>query len=83
MGARFGPAAVRKVSQTLAFNYSPYFEKDYSKMRIYDAGDSAGNPFNILTAMNQTYLYAKKLWNTSHRVIGAAHNITISVMSLL
>ena len=35
MGARFGPAAVRKVSQTVAFNYSPYFQKDYSKMKIY------------------------------------------------
>ena len=67
---RFGPAAVRRTSQTVAFNYSPYFEKDYTKMRIYDAGDAAGNPFNILTAMNQTYLFAKKLWNTSHRVIG-------------
>ena len=38
MGARFGPAAVRRVSQTVAFNYSPYFEKDYTKMKIYDAG---------------------------------------------
>ena len=78
MGARFGPAAVRKVSQTLAFNYSPYFEKDYSKMRIYDAGDSAGNPFNILTAMNQTYLYAKKLWNSSSRVIGIGGDHSLS-----
>ena len=73
----------------MAFNYSPYFDKDYTKMRIYDAGhnmtqlyiftydmwsgDAAGNPFNILTAMNQTYLYAKRLWNASHRVIGAIH----------
>ena len=78
MGARFGPAAVRKVSQTLAFNYSPYFEKDYSNMRIYDAGDSAGNPFNILTAMNQTYLYAKKLWNSSSRVIGIGGDHSLS-----
>ena len=44
------------------------------------SGDAAGNPFNILTAMNQTYLYAKKLWNTSHRVIGAAAQYTPSVV---
>ena len=78
MGARFGPAAVRVVSRTLSFNYSPYFQKDYSKMRIYDAGDSAGNPFNILTAMNQTYLYAKKLWNSSSRVIGIGGDHSLS-----
>ena len=78
MGARFGPAAVRKVSQTVAFNYSPYFEKDYSKMKIYDAGDATGNPFNILTAMNQIYLYAKKLWNTSSRVIGVGGDHSLS-----
>ena len=38
--SRFGPAAVRRVSQTVAFNYSPYFDKDYGKMRIYDAGQA-------------------------------------------
>ena len=46
------------------------------------SGDAAGNPFNILTAMNQTYLYAKKLWNTSHRVIGAAQ-YTLSVVIIM
>ena len=82
MGARFGPAAVRKVSQTLAFNYSPYFQKDYTNMKIYDAGDAAGDPFNILTAMNQIYLFAKKLWNTSSRVIGIGgdHNLSWCIL---
>ena len=47
------------------------------------SGDAAGNPFNILTAMNQTYLYAKKLWNTSHRVIGAAHYYNLSVVIIM
>ena len=75
---RFGPSAVRRVSQNIAFNYSPYFEKDYSKMKIFDAGDAHGNPFNILTAMNQTYLYTKKLWNTSSRVIGIGGDHSLS-----
>ena len=75
---RFGPSAVRRVSQNIAFNYSPYFEKDYSKMKIFDAGDAHGNPFNILTAMNQTYLYTKKLWNTSSRVVGIGGDHSLS-----
>ena len=47
-------------------------------MKIYDAGDVLGNPFNMLTAMNQTYLYAKKLWNTSSRVIGIGGDHSLS-----
>ena len=78
MGARFGPVAVRQASQTLAFNYSPYFEKDYSNMKIFDAGDSPGNPLDILTAMNQTYLFTKKLWNTSTRVVGIGGDHSLS-----
>ena len=39
MGARFGPAAVRRASQMTSFKYAPWFDKDYSKMKIYDAGE--------------------------------------------
>ena len=47
-------------------------------LRIYDAGDAAANPFDILTAMNQTYLYAKRLWNTSQRVVGIGGDHSLS-----
>ena len=47
-------------------------------MKIFDAGDAHGNPFNILTAMNQTYLYTKKLWNTSSRVVGIGGDHSLS-----
>ena len=33
-------------------------------------GDAAATPFDILTAMNQVTLFAKKLWNSSKTVIG-------------
>eukprot|EP00091_Calanus_sinicus_P019919 TRINITY_DN5199_c0_g2_i1.p1 TRINITY_DN5199_c0_g2~~TRINITY_DN5199_c0_g2_i1.p1 ORF type:complete len:274 (+),score=63.07 TRINITY_DN5199_c0_g2_i1:109-822(+) len=70
MGARFGPAAVRRASQMPSFNYAPWIGRDFSKMRIFDAGDAAATPFDIMTAMNQVYLYAKRLWNSSKTVIG-------------
>jgi len=69
-GARFGPAAVRQASQMTSFWYNPAFDKDYSKYKIYDAGDAAATPFDIMTAMQQVYLHAKRLFNTSKRVIG-------------
>jgi len=69
-GARFGPAAVRQASQMTSFGYAPWIDRDFSKMKIYDAGDAPATPFDIHTAMNQVYLHAKKLWNSSQRVIG-------------
>lgn len=69
-GARFGPAAVRQASQMTSFGYSPTFDKDFSDYKIYDAGDAAATPFDIQVAMNQVYLHAKRLFNTSKRVIG-------------
>jgi len=69
-GARFGPAAVRQASQMTSFWYNPIFDKDYSEYKIYDAGDAAATPFDIMTAMQQVYLHAKRLFNTSKRVIG-------------
>jgi len=70
MGARFAPAAVRTASQMTSFKYSPWFDKHYSKFKIYDAGDAAATPFDIMTAMNQVYLFTKRLWNSSKIVIG-------------
>jgi len=77
-GARFGPAAVRQASQMTSFGYAPWFDRDYSNMRIYDAGDAAATPFDIMTAMQQVYLFAKRLWNTSRRVIGIGGDHTLS-----
>lgn len=53
-----------------SFNYAPWIERDFSNMKIFDAGDAAATPFDILTAMNQVYLFAKRLWNSSKTVIG-------------
>merc|ERR1719348_1883042 len=69
-GARFGPAAVRQASQMTGFGYAPWIEKDFTGMKIFDAGDAAATPFDIHTAMNQVSLYATRLWQTSKRVIG-------------
>merc|ERR1719431_2335644 len=70
MGARFGPAAVRRASQMTSFKYAPWFDKSYENFKIYDAGDAAATPFDIMTAMNQVYLFTKRLWNSSKIVIG-------------
>jgi len=78
MGARFGPAAVRRASQMTAFKYAPWIDRDFSKMKIYDAGDAAATPFDILVAMNQVYLFAKRLWNSSKRVIGLGGDHALS-----
>ena len=71
-----------------SFNYAPWIERDFSNLKIFDAGtmfivlhnnnntfnpilgDAAATPFDILTAMNQVYLFAKRLWNSSKTVIG-------------
>jgi len=77
-GARFGPAAVRKASQMTSFNYSQTYDKDYTAYKIYDAGDAPATPFDIETAMQQVYNYAKRLFNTSQRVIGIGGDHCIS-----
>merc|ERR1719320_876625 len=89
MGARFAPAAVRTASQMTSFKYSPWFDKHYSKFKIYDAGDAAATPFDIMTAMNQVYLFTKRLWMAAAPIliagiatssVGAATNIGTSLV---
>ena len=43
MGARFGPAAVRRASQMTSFNYAPWIERDFSNMKVFDAGKLSMN----------------------------------------
>ena len=39
MGARFAPAAVRRASQMTSFKYAPWIDRDFSNMKIFDAGE--------------------------------------------
>ena len=81
-GNRWGPKTIREASQMLltknSSDYAPWMDKQFGKMRIFDAGDSAPTPFDLLTAVNQIYVYAKVLWNTSSRVIGIGGDHTLS-----
>ena len=81
-GCRFGPRKIREASQMLLTNctsdYAPWMDKYFGKMRVYDAGDAQPTPFDLLLAVNQIYLYAKVLWNTSTRLIGLGGDHTLS-----
>ena len=53
-GNRLGPKMIREASQMLLTkcDYAPWVDKQFSKMRIFDAGDSAPSPFDLLTAVS-------------------------------
>jgi hypothetical protein len=81
-GNRFGPKAIREASQILltdcATDYAPWVDRHFGRMKIFDAGDAHPTPFDLVTAVNQIYVYAKVLWNTSLRVIGIGGDHTLS-----
>ena len=81
-GSRFGPKAIREASQMLVTNggndYAPWMDKNFGKMRVFDAGDTCPTPFDLITAVNQIYVFTKVLWNTSCKVVAIGGDHTLS-----
>ena len=48
------------------------------KMKIFDAGDCAPTPFDLITAVNQIYVFTKVLWNTSKKIVAIGGDHTLS-----
>jgi len=86
-GLRFGPKKIREVSQMLLTDctndYAPWVGKNFGKMKIYDGGDCAPTPFDLITAVGQIYVYTRVLWNTSKKLvaIGGDHTLSWSFLS--
>jgi len=81
-GLRFGPKKIREVSQMLltdcSNDYATWMDRNFGKMKIFDAGDCAPTPFDLITAVGQIYVYAKVLWNTSKKVVAIGGDHTLS-----
>jgi agmatinase len=81
-GSRFGPKVIRECSQMLLTNcgsdYAPWADKNFGKLRIYDGGDTAPTPFDLMTAVKQIYVYTKVLWNTSSKLVAVGGDHTLS-----
>ena len=59
-------------------DYAPWMGKNFGTMKVFDAGDTAATPFDLITAVGQIYVFAKVLWNTSKRVIAIGGDHTLS-----
>jgi agmatinase len=81
-GSRFGPKVIRETSQMLLTNcgsdYAPWADKNFGKLRIYDGGDAAPTPFDLMTAVKQIYVCTKVLWNTASKVVAVGGDHTLS-----
>ena len=81
-GLRFGPKKIREVSQMLLTDcnndYASWSGKNFGEMKIFDAGDCAPTPFDLITAVGQIYVFNKVLWNTSKKVVAIGGDHTLS-----
>jgi len=81
-GLRFGPKKIREVSQMLLTDcnndYAPWIDRNLGKMKIFDAGDCAPTPFDLITAVGQIYVFTKVLWNTSKKLVAIGGDHTLS-----
>jgi len=81
-GLRFGPKKIREVSQMLLTDYNndyaSWMDRNFGKMKIFDAGDCAPTPFDLITAVGQIYVFAKVLWNTSKKLVAIGGDHTLS-----
>jgi len=81
-GLRFGPKKIREVSQMLLTDYSndyaSWMDRNFGKMKIFDAGDCAPTPFDLITAVGQIYVFSKVLWNTSKKLVAIGGDHTLS-----
>jgi len=81
-GLRFGPKKIREVSQMLLTDctndYAPWMGRNFGKMKIFDAGDCAPTPFDLITAVGQIYVFTKVLWNTSKKLVAIGGDHTLS-----
>merc|ERR1712212_1241017 len=81
-GLRFGPKKIREVSQMLLTDYNndyaSWMDRNFGKMKIFDAGDCAPTPFDLITAVGQIYVFNKVLWNTSKKLVAIGGDHTLS-----
>ena len=81
-GLRFGPKKIREVSQMLltdcSNDYASWMDRNFGKMKIFDAGDCAPTPFDLITAVGQIYVFSKVLWNTSKKLVAIGGDHTLS-----
>ena len=59
-------------------DYASWIDKKFGTMKIFDAGDCAPTPFDLITAVGQIYVYTKVLWNTSKKVVAIGGDHTLS-----
>ena len=81
-GLRFGPKKIREVSQMLLTDcnkdYASWMDRTFGKMKIFDAGDCAPTPFDLIQAVGQIYVFTKVLWNTSKKLVAIGGDHTLS-----
>jgi len=81
-GARFGPSHVRESSRLLR-PYNPAVDAEpFATQQVVDAGDLAGNPFDVKTAIDEIEAGARMLLERSRRVvtIGGDHTIALPLL---
>ena len=59
-------------------DYASWIDRNFGKMKIFDAGDCAPTPFDLITAVGQIYVFTKVLWNTSKKVVAIGGDHTLS-----
>ena len=81
-GLRFGPKKIREVSQMLLTDcnkdYASWMDRNFGEMKIFDAGDCAPTPFDLIQAVGQIYVFTKVLWNTSKKLVAIGGDHTSS-----
>lgn len=78
-GARFGPNAVRQGSRLIR-GYNPALDiKPFDVRQFADAGDIAGNPFDIAQAVDQITTELTELLSSGARavVLGGDHSVAL------
>tara|TARA_B100000927_G_scaffold282404_1_gene268982 strand:- start:237 stop:1079 length:843 start_codon:yes stop_codon:yes gene_type:complete len=83
-GARFGPNAIRQVSESLE-TYCPFLKKDLDLINYFDAGSinlELNNTESVLKQVNLATTFLIKN-NLKPLVLGGEHSITIGIIEAL
>ena len=81
-GARFGPAAIREASRLLRPYHPGLDVEPFATQQVADAGDIAGNPFDILEAVAAIEEGAERAARAGARLvtIGGDHTIALPLL---